>query len=477
MVFGVIIVLAVTARWVGITKSSIWHDEGYSAMLASRDWLGIWLGSARDVHPPLYYELLHGWSVIFGNSALALRSLSAVCGVAVVGLGYLIVDKITKRHNIAALAGVILALNPFLIRYSQEARMYGVLGVFMLVAMLGLIMIVRRNNRWLGYALYILGISAGLYTHYFTVLVVASFWLYVASLYIVKGNKKIKLLSDWRWWGANVLAVIIFLPWIPNMINQITSGQGLGWLSKTSIATFNDTIWQFFTFTDAHLIGPISYWVLPLGVLAAILYISILDKSKERFVRLLAIFTLLPILSVIVISLVKPVFHQRYFVFSALSVCMLLAIYFSSLVKKHRAVAVALALVVISLQLVGIRNVYSQGNHQMGNVMDALNQQYLPGDSIISAELYTYFDSSFYNQTGSRILLYTHNGRPNGYGESGLLYDKGVYTDSFTSLPPGRVWLIGKTGQHDYYDSVPPSWVLKQSYRGGYSEARLYQIQ
>ena len=90
-----LVILTIAVRFIGITKASIWHDEGFTAMLAGRDWLAIWQGSARDVHPPLYYELLHGWSLIFGNSVLALRSLSAVCGVLVVALGY----KITLRDR------------------------------------------------------------------------------------------------------------------------------------------------------------------------------------------------------------------------------------------------------------------------------------------------------------------------------------------------------------------------------------------
>ena len=472
-----LVVLSVVVRLFGITKANLWHDEGFTAMLSGRDWLAIWQGSARDVHPPLYYELLHGWSLIFGNSVLALRSLSAVCGVLVVALGYKITLRISKNFPLALLAFLFLALNPFLVRYSQEARMYGVLGVFLLIAMYGLIMVVENTKDIKGYLLYIVGITAGLYTHYFTALVVISFWLYVIYIYFRSKKDRISLLTNWRWWVANVLALVLFMPWVPSMIKQFTRAQGLGWLPKASLFTFNDTFWQFFTFTDAHRIWQPVYWAIPLVALVVIFYTAIKDRTKQRFSVMLILFTLLPIFMAIAVSFVRPLFHERYFVFSAIGLCILIAFALAYLFEKNKYLAIALAVIVVLTQVVGLRNVNSQANHKMGQVMSNLNTKFVAGDTIVSGELYTYFDGSFYNKTGSMMYLYTGGGRPNGYGESGLIYDKGVYIDNYSEFKKGRIWLIGKTGQHDYYNNIPANWKLLETYVAGYSELRLYQIQ
>lgn len=472
-----IIALCVAVRFFGITKASIWHDEGFTAMLSQRSWLEIWQGSARDVHPPLYYEMLHAWRLIFGDSTLALRSFSAVCGVIVVALGYLVAFKISKQRSVAALAGIILALNPFLVRYSQEARMYGVLGVFLLIALIGLIMVVDNHKNWLGYVLYTLSLAAGLYTHYFTALVIVSFWLYVGILYFRKKRNRIGLLFDWRWWLANAMVLVLFAPWVGNMIKQLTRGQGLGWLPKSSLYTFNDTIWQFFSFTDGRrLLQPI-YWLVPLVILVIIIYLVLKDKTKERYTTLLVSFTLLPVLLAIAASLVRPVYHERYFVFSAIGVCILLALFIGRLYINHKFTAFAVAVIVVAIQLVGLRNVNAQASHKMAEVVARINSGFMNGDSIVSGELYTYFDGSYYNSTGSTMLLYTGNGRPNGYGESGLIFDKDIYLDSYNSLAAKRVWVLGKTGQHNYFDNVPTNWKLLESYSAGYSAVRLYQIQ
>jgi uncharacterized membrane protein len=444
-------------------------------MLASRSPLDIWLGSARDVHPPLYYEILHFWTEIFGNSVLSVRSLSLVAGIIVVWLGYQIAFMISKKRNVALLAGLLLSLNPFLIRYSQEVRMYGILGVFLLIAIIGLIKISKDSKDWFGYVLYVIGVSAGLYTHYFTAMVVIAFWIYIVSIYFIKN--KITLITNWRWWLANILALLIFLPWVPSMMAQFTRAQGLGWLSKTSIRTLNDTVWQFMTFTDARQISILIYWLVPVLILGLVVYVCIKDRSKEKFSRLLALFTFLPLIMAVMISFIRPVFHERYFVFSAIGLCLMMALAIYYIFLNNKYLAISIALIIVLIQLVGIRNVYAQSNHQMSRVMGFINQNYQSGDRIISGELYVYFDGSYYNKTGSNFLLYTGNGRPNGYGESGLIYDKNVYLDNLRNIPSGRVWILGKTGDQSYYKNLPSNWKLIETTSAGYSEARLYQIQ
>jgi uncharacterized membrane protein len=444
-------------------------------MLASRSPLDIWLGSARDVHPPLYYEILHFWTEIFGNSVLSVRSLSLIAGIIVVWLGYQIAFMISNKRNVALLAGLLLSLNPFLIRYSQEVRMYGILGVFLLIAIIGLIKISKDSKDWFGYVLYVIGVSAGLYTHYFTAMVVIAFWIYIVSIYFIKN--KITLITNWRWWLANILALLIFLPWVPSMMAQFTRAQGLGWLSKTSIRTLNDTVWQFMTFTDARQILILIYWLVPVLILGLVVYVCIKDRSKEKFSRLLALFTFLPLIMAVMISFIRPVFHERYFVFSAIGLCLMMALAIYYIFLNNKYLAISIALIIVLIQLVGIRNVYAQSNHQMSRVMGFINQNYQSGDRIISGELYVYFDGSYYNKTGSNFLLYTGNGRPNGYGESGLIYDKNVYLDNLRNIPSGRVWILGKTGDQSYYKNLPSNWKLIETTSAGYSEARLYQIQ
>src|SRR5512147_1509886 len=63
---------------------SLWNDEGTSVALASRSLEAIADGAAKDIHPPLYYFLLHYWMPLAGDSEYAVRFLSVVAGVLLV---------------------------------------------------------------------------------------------------------------------------------------------------------------------------------------------------------------------------------------------------------------------------------------------------------------------------------------------------------------------------------------------------------
>ena len=86
----IILLLALALRGYRLDGQSLWADEGNSAALAGRSLVQIAHDSAHDIHPPLYYWLLHGWTRIFGSSEIGLRSLSAALGVLLVWLIYLI---------------------------------------------------------------------------------------------------------------------------------------------------------------------------------------------------------------------------------------------------------------------------------------------------------------------------------------------------------------------------------------------------
>ncbi len=127
--------MAAAARFYQLGGQSLWADEGNSAAMAVRSLGAIARDAANDIHPPLYYWLLHLWTGIFGYTEMALRSLSAVLGVLLV----LAIAELGRRiHSSVSglLAGLIAAIAPFQIYYSQEARMYILLALEAAVAML-----------------------------------------------------------------------------------------------------------------------------------------------------------------------------------------------------------------------------------------------------------------------------------------------------------------------------------------------------
>ena len=83
-----ILALAALLRFYALDASSLWSDEGNTWALIQRSFAQIARDAAADIHPPGYYWLLKLWSMPFGTSAFAMRSLSALCGVLLVWVVY-----------------------------------------------------------------------------------------------------------------------------------------------------------------------------------------------------------------------------------------------------------------------------------------------------------------------------------------------------------------------------------------------------
>ena len=74
-----IVLLNVFLRF--FADSPFWLDEAISASIAEKGPSGLVEALRHDGHPPLYYLLLHWWSVIVGDSDFALRAMSGVFSV------------------------------------------------------------------------------------------------------------------------------------------------------------------------------------------------------------------------------------------------------------------------------------------------------------------------------------------------------------------------------------------------------------
>ncbi|MFW6063540.1 MAG: glycosyltransferase family 39 protein [Chloroflexota bacterium] len=254
-----VLLLATALRFYRLDAQSFWNDEGNSARLSERSLALIIGGTASDIHPPLYYLMLAGWRRLLGDSEFGLRALSAFSGVGVIAATYAVGQALRLRRWQASLAALLAALNPALVYYSQEARMYELLALWAVASTLLLLRLlpqlqagVHRRGVWTVAGGYVLIAAAGLYTHYFfpAVLVAQALivLLWQLATHLPRPGTVIERLrraasGAFRWALLAGVAALLYLPWLPIFLRQAGGRAG-------------DDI------PAAHFVGDAARWLL-----------------------------------------------------------------------------------------------------------------------------------------------------------------------------------------------------------------------
>ncbi len=156
--------------------------------------------------PPLFF-LLAWLSAKLGNPSIWIRLPSVVLGTATVPVIYLL-GRETIGARGALIGTAIFAAAPFTVYYGTEARPYGCLMFFTALSTLALLRAIasRRLSWW--WLVYVLSTDAAAYSHYTSVFLLAVQGLW--SLWACRDRIAVPL-------GANLLAGLLYLPWLPNL--------------------------------------------------------------------------------------------------------------------------------------------------------------------------------------------------------------------------------------------------------------------
>jgi len=256
-----VLLLAAWLRFYRIEYQSYWNDEGNSRVLAGRSVAVIVRSAAADIHPPGYYLALKVWRGLAGESEFGLRSFSALTGLVLVALLYRLGREYFDAPAAAA-AALLGAVNPFLIYYAQEARMYALLATLSAASFLLFSLWLKssrphppapfakhpfgapdgdpstalrsaqdeRRQEREGYPFgnwklgvgYCLTSALGLYTHY------AFPFVILAQNLAALGGLLAHRRGDWRkrfaaWMGLQAITLALFLPWLSIAFRQVTT--------------------------------------------------------------------------------------------------------------------------------------------------------------------------------------------------------------------------------------------------------------
>jgi mannosyltransferase len=171
--------LAALLRLTTLSVQSFWLDEGYTERLLRMPF-GQMIRTVPKTEstPYLYYVAAWVWTHVFGLGEYGVRSLSALAGIATVPIVCVAARWLAGRRA-AAIAGLLIAVSPAMVWFSQEARAYALATLLSALTVLCVVGYARsRRSRWLaGWAA---SAALGLATHYFVAFVVLGelIWLW-----------------------------------------------------------------------------------------------------------------------------------------------------------------------------------------------------------------------------------------------------------------------------------------------------------
>ncbi|MBN1221019.1 MAG: glycosyltransferase family 39 protein [Anaerolineae bacterium] len=318
------ILIAFGLRLHNLTYHSLWFDEAISVYWARQTVpriLEVGFTLVEDRLPPLYYLILKGWTGLFGFSETGVRSLSVFLGVLLVPVIASLATVLFNRR-VALVVALLVALNPFLVWYSQEARMYAPAVLFGTLAVGAFLKFVRLRHRqvkpsagdWQSQAfivLFILFAALGLYSHLYT-----GFLLPALGLWLIIGYPRARRL--WLIFALGVLIILLAYTPIALAIWRF-SGESTPGDPFSHVGQRAWWLLQSFTVWKASL-SPILQFTIPsIVVIYALLAYLRTANYQSRLARPLFLITLLLVVPFAIASLLLwrnylAFFGERYFI-------------------------------------------------------------------------------------------------------------------------------------------------------------------
>ena len=229
LVIAILILAASALRMHHLAQPSLSWDEGWSVGLSTLSRAEINRITALDVHPPLYYHVFKLWLGL-GRHEWILRFLSVIAGVLTIPLAY-VTGRAWRDELVGVLAAFVTALSPFLLYYSQVARMYSLSALLSLLSTYSLLKATKAGRTGM-YVAFVLSALASLYTFYYTACVLAAACVYA-------------LLTRPRCWRALLISAavisLLYAPWLlcagPPMWARVSSRTGFA-LARADILQF-----------------------------------------------------------------------------------------------------------------------------------------------------------------------------------------------------------------------------------------------
>ncbi|MGW6290296.1 glycosyltransferase family 39 protein [Streptomyces sp. NPDC055107] len=336
-------------------QNTMWGDEAVTYRLAQRELHQLWETVQQvDLVHALYYAVMHVVFDVFGTGLLSLRFPSVLAMAAAAGGVGLLGSRLAgPRAGVSA--GLVFALLPQVQKYAQEGRSYAMVCALIVWATCALVVSSSRRDRW-RWSVYGFAMLLACLLHEFAVLALAA---HGVTLIVSRPSKAV--LKAWSVAAAGVVAALL-----PLAIVSAGQSEQVSWIGEP---------------------------VRPYPWLAAVVVGLVCTRAPLRsqgaiqLTALAAPLLVLPGALLLIVSLAKPIFVDRYVLFSDIGLALLLGAFLEYAHRLPRYswtvyVAVPAALVALAPLSSSLRTPQSRSNDATA-IAAAVRTEGRPGDGLL----------------------------------------------------------------------------------------------
>ncbi len=374
---------------------SVWLDEAFTIKFSRHPPAGIIEETSKDVHPPLYYFALHYWMKLFGDGEAGTRLLSALFGVLAVVATYKIAARLFGRAT-GLVSAALLALSRFHLEFSQEARMYTLLGLLAILSMYLFVRLVEGRGRT-AFPLYVAASALMMYTQVYSVFVLAAQNLFVLTLLFASRATFRRVV--WRWVLAQITLAVLFLPWLSVLAQQVSHVQQGFWIPRLGASFIITTLAMY---AGSYVLSGFLFTLVALAVFFGwrrnVEAEGPLDERLKIYLLLLWLGCSI-VLPYAVSQFASPIFLPKYTI-AALPAFLILAARGLSRLRFHQLRALVLVLILFFSAGV-LKNYYAAlKKDPWREAVASFEQLAQPGDLVLFDQASGQHPFDYYLKTG-----------------------------------------------------------------------------
>ena len=324
-------------------------DEAFGYFFIQRSYADLTTATIdlREPHPLASYYLAKGWGALSGDSEYSLRFLPAWFGVLAVALTGQLARRLGLGRSTSLTAALLLAISPYAIWHSQDARMYSMsLALTTATVWLALELLQRQRLAW-GLA-YVGSAWLALHTHYYALFVLGALNLFVLGRALWVPSTRPNLLP---WLGWQLAVGGLYLPWLTQVAGIVGGYSGNG--DSPGFMAMLERSLAVFVVGESTPAAQRPFWaaLAALSLLLGGLQLWLGRPAERRALGLLLCYLAIPVLATWVSAWSRPIFNERYLVASAPPFALLAAAALGGRQFPKQAGAVLLAVLLAGASL------------------------------------------------------------------------------------------------------------------------------